>query len=92
MAYGCQIPLFRWQREHHILVGPPDPLFGVGGHSHVQLGVCFTYLVVPFAVRRGLEGAQNSYRSDCGSISRSLGHTAMTRRYVLRSFSLYIYF
>jgi hypothetical protein len=55
MAYGCWIPLFRWQREHHILVGAFDPLFGVGGHSHVQLGVCCTCLVVPFAVRRGVE-------------------------------------
>jgi hypothetical protein len=55
MAYGCQISLFRRQREHHILVGPPNPPFGVGGHSHVQLGVCCTCLVVPFAVRRGLE-------------------------------------
>jgi hypothetical protein len=55
MAYGCQIPLFRRQREHHILVGPPNPLFGVGCHSHVQPGVCYTCLVVPFAVRWGLE-------------------------------------
>jgi hypothetical protein len=37
MAYDCRIPLFRRQWEHHILVGPPDPPFGVGGHSHVQL-------------------------------------------------------
>jgi hypothetical protein len=55
MAYGCWIPLFRWQREHHILVGHPDPPFGVGSHSHVQLGVCCTCLVVLFTVRRGHE-------------------------------------
>jgi hypothetical protein len=55
MAYGCWIPLLRRQREHHILVGPPDPLFEVGGHSHVQLELCCTCLVVPFAVRWGLE-------------------------------------
>jgi hypothetical protein len=55
MAYGCRISLFRWLREHHILVGPPNPPFGVGGHCHVQLGVCCTCLVVPFAMRRGVE-------------------------------------
>jgi hypothetical protein len=55
MAYGCRIPLFRWEQEHHILVGAPDPPFGVGRHSHIQLGVCCTCLVVPFAMRWGLE-------------------------------------
>jgi hypothetical protein len=35
MAYGCQISLFRREREHHILVGVPDPSFGLGRHSHV---------------------------------------------------------
>jgi hypothetical protein len=55
MAYDCQIPLFRRQREHHILVGASDPLFGVGGHSQIQLGVCCTCLVVPFVVRRCVE-------------------------------------
>jgi hypothetical protein len=55
LAYGCRIPLFRRQGEHHILVGAPDHPFGVGGHSHVQLGVCCTCLVVSFAVRRGFE-------------------------------------
>jgi hypothetical protein len=29
--------------------------YDMGGHSHVQLGVCCTGLVVPFVVRRGLE-------------------------------------
>jgi hypothetical protein len=29
MAYGCRIPLFRQEREHRILVGTPDPSFGV---------------------------------------------------------------
>jgi hypothetical protein len=38
------------------------------------------------------EGVHTSYRSGCGSISWSLGHTAMTHRYVLSSFSLYIFF
>jgi hypothetical protein len=55
MAYGCQIPLFRQQRENHILVGASNRLFGVGGHRHVQLGVCYTCLVAPFAVRWGVE-------------------------------------
>jgi hypothetical protein len=55
MAYGCRIPLLRREREQHILVGAPDPSFGVGRHSHVQLGVRRTGLVVPFAVLRGLE-------------------------------------
>jgi hypothetical protein len=38
-----------------MLVGPPDPPFGVGGHGHVQLRVCCTCLVVPFVVRQGAE-------------------------------------
>jgi hypothetical protein len=38
MAYGCWIPLFRRERQDHILVGAPDHSFGVGCHSHVQLG------------------------------------------------------
>jgi hypothetical protein len=53
MAYGCWIPLFRRQQEYHILVGVSDPLFGERSHSHVQLGVCCTCLVVLFIVRRG---------------------------------------
>jgi hypothetical protein len=98
MAYGCQIPLFRRQWEHHILVGPPDPPFRIGGHNHIQLGVCCTCLVVPFAVQWGLEewseleGVHTSYRSGCGNVSRSLGCTTMTHRYVLKSFSIYIFF
>jgi hypothetical protein len=55
MAYGCQIPLFRWQQEQQILVGPPDPPFGVGGHRHVQVRVYCTCFVVSFALRWGLE-------------------------------------
>jgi hypothetical protein len=55
MAYGCWIPLLRWEWEHHILVGAFNHLFGVGRHSHVQLGVRCTGLVVPFVVRRGLQ-------------------------------------
>jgi hypothetical protein len=56
MAYGCRISLFRWLREHHILVGPPNPPFGVGGHSHVQLGsVALAWL----------------YHSLCDGVSRS---------------------
>jgi hypothetical protein len=54
MAYGCRIPLFRRERKHHILVSAPDPPFEVGRHNHVQLGVCCTCLVVPFAVSQGL--------------------------------------
>jgi hypothetical protein len=46
---------FRRVWEHHILAGAPDPLFGVGCHSHVQLGVCCTGLVVQFTMQRGLE-------------------------------------
>jgi hypothetical protein len=55
MAYGCRIPLFRREQEHHILIGAPDPSFGVRRHSHAQLGVRCTGLVVPFAMQRGLE-------------------------------------
>jgi hypothetical protein len=55
MAYGCRIPLFKWQQEHHILVGASNPLFGVGGHIHVQLEGYCTCLVVLFAVRQGVE-------------------------------------
>jgi hypothetical protein len=38
MADDCRVPLFRHEREHHILVGAPDSLLGVGRDSHVQLG------------------------------------------------------
>jgi hypothetical protein len=84
-----------------LLASALDPPFGVGGHSHVQLGVCCTFLVVPFAVRWGCRGvvqaliskvAHTSYKSGCGSVSRSLGHTITTLRYVLISFSLYIFY
>jgi hypothetical protein len=56
MAYGCQVPLFGREWEHHILVGAPDFSLGVERHSHVQLGVHCTGLVVPCAMRRLLEG------------------------------------
>jgi hypothetical protein len=39
-----------------------------------------------------LEVACTSYISGCGSVSRMLGHTVTTLRYVLSSFSLYIYY
>jgi hypothetical protein len=55
MTYGCWIPLRRRERKHHILVSAPDPSFGVRRHSHVQLGVRCTGLVVPFAVQQGLK-------------------------------------
>jgi hypothetical protein len=55
MAYGCRITLLRWEPEHHILVGAPDSSFEVGHHSHVQLRVRCTGLVVPFAVCQGLQ-------------------------------------
>jgi hypothetical protein len=38
MTDDCRVPLFRHEREHHILVGAPDSLLGVGRDSHVQLG------------------------------------------------------
>jgi hypothetical protein len=38
------------------------------------------------------KGVHTSYKSGCGSVSWSVGHTAMTCRYVLNSFSLYIVF
>jgi hypothetical protein len=50
MAYGCQVPLFGQEQERHILIGAPDSLLGVGRHSHVQLGVRCTGLVVPCAM------------------------------------------
>jgi hypothetical protein len=84
------------------LVGALDPSFGVGHHTHVQLGVCCTGLVVPFNVRWGSRGvvqtltsevARISYRSGCGSVSRSLGRTITTLRYALNYFfSLYIFY
>jgi hypothetical protein len=46
MAYGCRVPLFRQEQEHHILVGAPHSLLGVGRDSHVQLGVYCTSLVI----------------------------------------------
>jgi hypothetical protein len=33
MADDCRVPLFRHEREHHILVGAPDSLLGVGRDS-----------------------------------------------------------
>jgi hypothetical protein len=50
IAYGCQVPLFGREREHHILVGAPDSSLGVGRHSHVQLEVYCTLFVVPCAM------------------------------------------
>jgi hypothetical protein len=55
MAYGCWFPLRGREWKHHILVGPPASLLGVGRHRHVQLGLGCTGLVVPCAVRRLLE-------------------------------------
>jgi hypothetical protein len=55
MAYGCEISLFGREREHHILVGAPNSLLGVGHHSHLHLGICCTDLVVPCTMRRVLE-------------------------------------
>jgi hypothetical protein len=52
MAYGCWVSFFGREREHHILVGAPDSSLGVGRHSHVQLGVRCTHLVVLCAMRR----------------------------------------
>jgi hypothetical protein len=50
MAYGCRVSLLGQEWEHHILVGAFNYSFGVGRHSHVQLGVCYTLLVVPCVV------------------------------------------
>jgi hypothetical protein len=55
MAYGCRLPLLGQKREHHILVGAPASSLGVGCHKHIQLGVSYTGLVVPCAMRRLLE-------------------------------------
>jgi hypothetical protein len=55
MAYGCRFPLRGREWEHHILVGPPASLLGVGRHRHVQLGLGCTGLVIPCVVRRLLE-------------------------------------
>jgi hypothetical protein len=52
MAYGCRVPLFGREQEHHILVGVLDSLLGVGRDSHIQLGVRYTRLIVPCAMRR----------------------------------------
>jgi hypothetical protein len=55
MAYGCRVPIFGREREHHILVVAPTSSLGVGHHRHVQLGVRCTSLVVPCAMRRVLQ-------------------------------------
>jgi hypothetical protein len=55
VVYGYQLPLLEWEREHHILVGAPASLLGVGCHRHVQLGVSCTDLVVLCAMRWVLE-------------------------------------
>jgi hypothetical protein len=55
MAYGCRVPLFGWERVHHILVGAPASSLGVGRHCHVQLWVHYTGLAIPCAMRRVLE-------------------------------------
>jgi hypothetical protein len=55
MAFGCCLPLLGWEREHHILVGAPASSLGVGHHSHVQLEVSCTGLIVSCAMRRELE-------------------------------------
>jgi hypothetical protein len=39
IAYGCRVPLFGREWEHHIMVGVPDSMLGLGRDSHVQLGV-----------------------------------------------------
>jgi hypothetical protein len=52
IAYGCRVPLFGREREHHILVGAPNSSFRVGCDSDVQLGVRCTLLVVPCAMQR----------------------------------------
>jgi hypothetical protein len=49
MTYGCRVPLFGQEREHHILVGAPTSSLGVGRHMHVQLGVRCIGLVVSCA-------------------------------------------
>jgi hypothetical protein len=51
MAYGCQLPFFGREQEHHILVGAPASSFGVGRHKYLQLGVSCTDLVVLCAMR-----------------------------------------
>jgi hypothetical protein len=38
LTYGCWVPLFGREWEHHILVGAPDSSLGVGRRIHVQLG------------------------------------------------------
>jgi hypothetical protein len=52
MAYGCRVPLFRREQEHHILVGAPNFLLGLRRDSHIQLGVRCPLLVVPCAMWR----------------------------------------
>jgi hypothetical protein len=92
MVYGWQVPLLGREREHHILVGASDSSFGVGHHSHVQLGVYCTLLVVPWRCATAAPGlvrmptsevARTSYRFRCGSVFRSLGHTVLSLRFAL---------
>jgi hypothetical protein len=83
------------------LVGAPNPSFGVGRHSHVQLGgaaLAWLYHSLCDGVSRSganvnLRGYASSYRSGCGSVSWSLGHSVTTLRYALGYFfSLYIFY
>jgi hypothetical protein len=55
LVYGCRVPLFEQEWEHYILVGATNSSLGVGRHSHVQLGVRCTLLVVPYTMRWLLE-------------------------------------
>jgi hypothetical protein len=51
VAYGCQLPLLGQEWEHHILVGAPASMVGVGHHRHIQLGVSCIGFVVPCFMR-----------------------------------------
>jgi hypothetical protein len=51
MAYGCRLPFFRREWEHHILLGGPASSLGVGCYGH-ELGVSCTSVGVFFAPTR----------------------------------------
>jgi hypothetical protein len=89
IAYGCQVPLFGREREHHILVGAPDSSLGVGRHSYVQLEVTAARGSVSMPT---LEVARTSYKFGCGSVSQSLDRNRVCLRYALTFlFSLCIF-
>jgi hypothetical protein len=56
LSHSCRLSFLWWEREHHLLVGTPNPLAGVRCDWQVQLGVCYARLAVLCAMRRLVGG------------------------------------